>query len=56
MRNPLGIIALFQSVIYGIGGYVISNGFSNLHGCCERLPLIYFIVFFPLIVLGVFTS
>ena len=55
MRNPLGIIALFLSVIYGIAGYVISNGFSNLHGCCERLPLIYFIVFFPLIVLGVFT-
>lgn len=56
MRNPLGIIALFLSVIYGIAGYVISNGFSNLHGCWERLPLIYFIVFFPLIVLGVFTS
>ena len=55
LRNPLGIIALFLSVIYGIAGYVISNGFSNLHGCCERLPLIYFIVFFPLIVLGVFT-
>lgn len=55
MRNPLGIIALFLSVIYGIAGYVISNGFSNLHGCCERLPLIYFIVFFLLIVLGVFT-
>lgn len=32
MRNPLGIIALFLSVIYGIAGYVISNGFSNLHG------------------------
>lgn len=55
MRNPLGIIALFLSVIYGIAGYVISNGFSNLHGCCERLPLIWFIVLFPLIVLGVFT-
>lgn len=55
MRNPLGIIALFLSVIYGIAGYVISNGFSNLYGCCERLPLIWFIVIFPLIVLGVFT-
>lgn len=53
-RNPLGIIALFLSVIYGIAGYVISNGFSYLHGCCERLPLIYFIVFFPLIVLVAF--
>ena len=55
MRNPLGIIALFLTVIYGFAGYVISNGFSNLYGCWERLPLIYFIVFFPLIVLGVFT-
>ena len=55
IRNPLGILALFLSVIYGIAGYVISNGFSYLHGCCERLPLICFIVLFPLIVLGVFT-
>lgn len=54
IRNPLGIIALFLSVIYGIAGYVISNGFSYLHGCFERLPLIYFIVFFPLIVLVAF--
>ena len=54
IRNPLGIIALFLSVIYGIAGYVISNGFSYLHGCCERLPLIYFIVLFPLIVLVAF--
>ena len=37
IRNPLGIIALFLSVIYGIAGYVISNGFSYLHGCCERI-------------------
>lgn len=54
IRNPLGIIALFLSVIYGIAGYVISNGVSYLHGSCERLPLIYFIVFFPLIVLVAF--
>lgn len=54
IRNPLGIIALFLSVIYGIAGYVISNGFSFLHGCCERLPLIYFIVFFPVVVLVAF--
>lgn len=54
IRNPLGIIALFLTVIYGIAGYVLSNGFSNLHGYCERLPLIYFIVFFPIIVLWVF--
>lgn len=54
IRNPLGIIALFLSVIYGIAGYVINNGFSFLHGCCERLPLIYFIVFFPVVVLVAF--
>ena len=54
IRNPLGIIALFLSVIYGIAGYVISNAISYLHGSYERLPLIYFIVFFPLILLVAF--
>ena len=27
MRYPLGIMVLFLTVIYGIAGYVLSNGF-----------------------------
>lgn len=53
-RNPLGIIAFFVFLIYGIAGFVISSSFSNLHGESERLPLIWFIVIFPFVVLGVF--
>ncbi|MBU1342009.1 MAG: hypothetical protein KKE44_09440 [Proteobacteria bacterium] len=51
-KNPLGIIALFQVLIYGIAGYVMSN--------LESAPLeilkifIWFLVGFPVIVLFVF--
>ena len=54
-RNPLGIIALFVSLIYGFACLVLSTSISNLHGQEERLPLIGFIILFPLLILGVFT-
>ncbi len=54
-RNPLGIIAIFISLIYGFAGYVLSTSLNNLHGAGERLPLIWFITLFPLFVLGIFT-
>lgn len=53
-RNPLGVIALFITFIDGIAGLVISVNFENLHDTSERLPLIWFIVLFPIIVLVVF--
>lgn len=53
-RNPLGVIALFITFIDGIAGLVISVNFENLHDASERLPLIWFIVIFPIIVLVVF--
>jgi len=54
-RNPLGIIALFVSLIYGFACLVLSTSIGNLHGQEERLPLIWFIILFPLLILGAFT-
>lgn len=51
-RNPLGIIALFIVLVYGIASLVtISTGAGAVN---ERQPLIYFLVFFPVLVLAVF--
>ena len=47
-RNPLGIIALFIVLIYGFAAQVTL--FANSYNTCEKLPLIYFLVLFPLIV------
>ncbi|GER80029.1 MAG: response regulator [Anaerolineales bacterium] len=51
-RNPLGIIALFIVLIYGVAGLV--TAFSGSLTPSERLPLIWFLVLFPVIVLIVF--
>jgi CheY-like chemotaxis protein len=50
-RNPLGIIALFIVLVYGFASYVTNS--TNMTPA-ERMPLIYFLVFFPVIVLAVF--
>lgn len=50
-KNPLGIIALFVSLIYGFACLVLSTSISNLRTPEERLPLIWFIIIFPLIIL-----
>jgi CheY-like chemotaxis protein len=52
-RNPLGIIALFIVLVYGLACLVVITG-SSL-SASERLPMIYFLVIFPVAVLGVFT-
>ncbi len=54
-RNPLGIIALFVSLIYGFACLVLSASLNNLHGQEERLPLIWFIILFPFLILIAFT-
>lgn len=51
-RNPLGIIALFIGLVYGFASLV--TVFASSFTATERLPLIYFLVFFPILVLGVF--
>lgn len=53
-KNPLGIIALFVSLIYGFACLVLSSSISNLEGPDERLPLIWFVIVFPVIILIAF--
>lgn len=52
-RNPLGIVALFLVLVYGIAGLVLGLGASALERD-ERLPLVWFLVVFPVLVLVVF--
>lgn len=53
-RGPLGIIALFIVLVYGISASVmVSDVFKSLE-TFERLPLIYFFALFPVLVLLVF--
>jgi CheY-like chemotaxis protein len=52
-RNPLGLIALFIVLVYGLACLVIITGTSL--SASERLPVIYFLIVFPFVVLGVFT-
>ena len=54
-RNPLGIIAFFVSLIYGFACLVLGTSLNNFHGAEERLPLIWFIIFFPVLILIAFT-
>ncbi|MCO7233520.1 MULTISPECIES: hypothetical protein [unclassified Cobetia] len=52
-RNPLGIIALFISSIYGFASLLLNSAAETLT-VAERWSLIGFIVVFPLLVLAVF--
>ena len=53
-RNPLGIIALFIVLLYGIAGLVLGTTAEHFQPD-EREPLIWFLVGFPVLVLGVFS-
>jgi len=52
-RNPLGIIALFISLIYGFASLLLDSAAEKLTEA-ERWPLIIFIVIFPIMVLVAF--
>lgn len=52
-KNPLGIVALFISLIYGIASFLLGSSADKLT-CYERWPLIIFIVIFPIFILLVF--
>jgi hypothetical protein len=52
-RNPLGIIVLFIVLVYGLAALVTT--FSGSLSGSERLPLIWFLVLFPVLVLAVFS-
>jgi hypothetical protein len=54
-KNPLGIIGLFVSLIYGFACLVLGSSLNNFDGAAERLPLIWFVILFPVFILIVFT-
>jgi hypothetical protein len=49
-RNPLGIIALFISLIYGFACLVLGLSGQNLSPD-DRSPLVYFLIGFPVLIL-----
>lgn len=49
-RNPLGIIALFIVLVYGLACLVFGVSSKDLSSC-ERFPLVLFISIFPILVL-----
>src|SRR5437016_1423278 len=51
-RNPLGIIAMFIVLVYGFASAMA--GFSEKLERSERLPVIWFLVVFPVLVLFTF--
>ena len=53
VKNPIGIIALFISLIYGFANLLLGTTASSLTSD-ERYPLIMFIVLFPVLVLGIY--
>jgi hypothetical protein len=53
-HNPLGVLALFLVLVYGFACLVVGFGADSLNGSAERLPLIWFLVLFPVMVLYVF--
>lgn len=54
IRNPLGVIGLFVSLIYGFACLILGFGIKNFNAPEERLPLIWFIVAFPILILIAF--
>lgn len=52
-RNPLGIIALFISLIYAMSALLLGVSIKNLTETNQTL-LVVFIILFPVLVLGVF--
>jgi len=52
-KNPLGVIGLFIVLVYGFACLVVGLGGESLKPS-EKLPIVWFIVVFPLIILCAF--
>jgi len=52
-RNPLGIIALFIVLVYGFACLLFGLSAGQLESS-EKLPIIWFVVLFPIVVLTLF--
>ncbi len=48
---PLGVVALCVCLVYTIASLVIIFNLKNLHGSSERLPFIWFIISFPVLLM-----
>lgn len=55
LKNPIGLIGLIASIFESIAVILFSIGIEKLNGNLERQPIIWFIVGFPIFVLGVIT-
>lgn len=55
IRNPLSMYGLFLSFCYSVTSIVVGVNLQYLFSPCERLPLIWFIVGFPTLLLIVVT-
>ncbi len=53
-RSPLGIIALFIVLVYGIAGLVLGSSGNSLENSHKTI-LVWFLVLFPLVVLATFS-
>ena len=52
-RNPLGIITFFIVLIYGFAALLLGTSGESLEPD-QRWPIVWFVVFFPVVVLGAF--
>lgn len=54
VRNPLGLLALFVTAMYAVTAIVFKEGLYLLCGVWERRPIIWFLILFPVVILGIF--
>ncbi len=54
LRNPIGLIGLLAFLFDSVTGIVLSVGFDKFSTDTERLPMIWFLIGYPLLVLGLF--
>lgn len=52
-KNPIGIVALFLVLIYGFAALLLGTSATTLTEA-QRWPLVWFLVLFPLMLLGAF--
>lgn len=54
IKNPLGVIALFVSFVYMMACLVINHGLPSITDHIERMWLIQFVVWYPVLLLLIF--
>ena len=54
LRNPIGLLGLLALLFDSIIGIVLSVGLDKLQNPYERLPMIWFLIIYPILVLALF--